>query len=196
MKLRDIIAGLIIGEASALLILIIFKNLKIEVIPIWSLAIILPVLSLVGLQIAFLLARKFIILWQFAKFGLVGVLNTLIDLGVLNLLIFFSGITSGLGYSVFKGISFVVAVVNSYFWNKYWTFEKGGEVKTGEFLQFFIVAGLGFAINVGTASLIVNIIGPQFGLSDKIWANIGAIIATLAGMIWNFLGYKFIVFKK
>lgn len=196
MKLRDIIAGLIIGEASALLILIIFKNLKIEVIPIWFLAIILPVLSLTGLQIAFLLARKFIILWQFAKFGLVGVLNTLIDLGVLNLLIFFSGITSGIGYSVFKGISFIVAVVNSYFWNKYWTFEKRGEVKTGEFLQFFIVAGLGFAINVGTASLIVNIIGPQFGLSDKIWDNIGAIIATLVGMIWNFLGYKFIVFKK
>jgi len=42
---------------------------------------------------------------------------------------------------------------------------------------------------------VVNIVGPQFGLNAKIWANMGAVAGTLFVMVWNFLGYKFIVFK-
>jgi len=136
------------------------------------------------------------IIKQAMKFILVGILNTLIDLGVLNLLIWLSGIAAGPFYSVFKGISFVAAVINSYLLNKFWTFRKKetGGVKR-EFSQFFIVSVIGFGINVGVASLVVNVIGPQFGISVKLWANIGAVCATFVSMIWNFLGYKFIVFK-
>lgn len=137
------------------------------------------------------------IIRQAAKFILVGTLNTLIDLGVLNLLIFTSGISSGFGYSAFKGISFIAAVINSYFLNKFWTFKAlKTERAKEEFAQFFIVSMIGFGINVGVASLVVNMIGAQFGITPKIWANIGAITATLVGMTWNFLGYKFIVFKN
>lgn len=136
------------------------------------------------------------IIKQAIKFVLVGVLNTLVDLAVLNVLILVSGVSSGFGYSVFKGISFTVAVINSYFLNKFWTFkvQKMGGAKK-EFAQFFTVSLIGFGINVGVASLVVNVVGPQFGIAPKIWANIGAICATLVGMTWNFLGYKFIVFK-
>ncbi len=132
---------------------------------------------------------------QAVKFVLVGGLNTLIDLGVLNLLIFITGIASGSGYSIFKGISFTVAVINSYFLNKLWTFKSTGR----KFLQFFVVSLIGFGINVGVASLVVNFIGNPFlllGISDKLWANTGALAATFAAMAWNFMGYKFIVFKK
>ena len=137
------------------------------------------------------------IIKQAIKFILVGGLNTLIDLGILNVLIFITGIASGLGYSVFKGIYFTAAVINSYFLNKFWTFKAEGAKKgKKEFTQFFIVSLIGFGINVGVASFVVNIIGSQFGTGDKLWANVGAICATFAAMIWNFLGYKFIVFKK
>lgn len=134
---------------------------------------------------------------QAIKFILVGILNTLIDLGVLNLLIFASGISTGFAYSAFKGISFTAAVTNSYFLNKFWTFKsRGAGAAKKEFAQFFIVSFIGFGINVGIASLVVNVIGPQFGVGNKLWANVGAICATFAAMTWNFLGYKFIVFKK
>ena len=131
-------------------------------------------------------------LWQIAKFILIGGFNTLIDLGVLNILIFATGITSGLGFSLFKGTSFLVAVSNSYFWNKRWTFRSKKDV----FFQFFTVSAVGFVLNVGTASFVVNVITPQFELSEQLWANIGAITGTLVVMTWNFLGYKFVVFKK
>lgn len=138
-----------------------------------------------------------IIFRQAIKFVLVGAFNTVIDLAVLNILIFISGISAGLGYSVFKGISFTAAVINSYFLNKSWTFQKGagGETRK-EFISFFIASVIGFVINVSAASAVVNFIGPQLGISPKIWANVGAIVATLFAMVWNFLAYKFIVFKK
>ena len=196
MKKIDILAALIIGEVSALLALMIFKNIRLDIPFFWSSVIFLPVLTVFGLWIASLIGKKFLILWQAAKFALVGVLNTLVDLGILNLLIWTSGISVGLEFSIFKGLSFIVAVVNSYFWNKFWTFEKKETVSASkEFSQFFVVALIGFGINVGIASLVVNVVGPQFGLSKEIWANFGAIIATSFGMAWNFLGYKFIVFK-
>lgn len=138
-----------------------------------------------------------IIFQQAVKFILVGTLNTGIDLGVLNILIFVSGISAGLSYSIFKGISFAAAVVNSYFLNKYWTFQKNVNREAGkEFISFLAASVIGFTINVGVASLVVNFIGPQLGIGSKIWANVGAIIATLTAMFWNFFAYKFIIFKK
>ncbi len=196
MKKSDILAAVIIGEVSAWLTLLIFKNIRLELPFWWGLPIVLPILALIGLWIASILGKRLFIIYQAAKFLLVGILNTLIDLGVLNFLILITGVASGLNFSFFKGISFLVAVVNSYFWNKFWTFEKREITKAPkEFVQFFTVALIGLGINVGVASLVVNVIGPQFGLSEKIWANIGAITATFIGMTWNFLGYKFIVFR-
>lgn len=136
---------------------------------------------------------------QASKFVLVGILNTFIDFTVLNLLIFLTDIASGVGYSIFKGVSFIVAVINSYFLNKFWTFKSASDGKKKEFIQFLAVSIGGFGINVGIASLIVNVVAKQFsysGVSETIWANIGALIATFCAMVWNFLGYKFIVFKK
>ena len=132
------------------------------------------------------------VLRQIIKFVIVGAFNTLVDLAILNLLIFASGIASGAPFVFFKGISFLVAVTNSYFWNRRWTFRSDKQV----FIQFFLVSTVGLLLNVGTASFLVNILGPQFGLSKTIWANVGAVGATLVVMTWNFLGYKFVVFRK
>lgn len=196
MRKSDIFAAIIIGEVSAWLILLVFKNIRLELPFWWGIPIILPILSLIGMWLASILGKRLFLIYQASKFLLVGILNTLIDLGILNFLILISGTASGLAFSLFKGASFLVAVVNSYFWNKFWTFKKKEATKAPkEFAQFFVVALIGLGINVLIASFIVNGIGPQFGLSEKIWANLGAIAATFFGMTWNFLGYKFIVFK-
>lgn len=129
---------------------------------------------------------------QGVKFLLVGALNTFVDLAMLNLLIFLTGIASGLPFTIFKGISFLVAVSNSYLWNKHWTFRSNKKV----FLQFLMVATIGLFLNVGAASFVVNVIGPQFGFKNQLWANIGAAAGTLVVMAWNFAGYKFFVFRK
>ncbi|MDP2967195.1 MAG: GtrA family protein, partial [bacterium] len=141
--------------------------------------------------------EKISAIFQLFKFTLTGSLNTFIDLAVLNLLMQALQITSGWYFSFFKIISFSCAAANSYIWNKFWTFKKK-ETKVGakEFSQFYIITGISFLINVGLASLIVNVIGPQFSLSETLWANVGALGGVFGAFIWNFLGYKFIVFKS
>ena len=195
---KDYLLVAIIGFVSGLLILPIIKNINFNLTAIRGAAIViaLTVLAIVALWIASLISRKIPIILQVAKFSATGVLNTLLDIGVLNLLMFMFAITAGAGYSIFKGISFIVANINSYFWNKYWTFGASNSANTKEFGQFFAVSFIGFLINTGSASLIVNYINPLAGISAPLWANVGAIIATLASLIWNFLGYKFIVFKR
>ena len=200
---KDIIVSLIIGEISAWLMLVIFKNLVWPLPAWWLLPIVFPLLCAAGMWLAIFLGKRLAVLYQLAKFILVGGMNTLVDLGILNLLIFVFSISSGLGYSAFKGVSFLAATTNSYFWNRIWTFSKNGpllhssrpEKETGKFGQFLVISTIGFLINVGVASLVVNFIGPQFGLAIKTWANVGALVSSLLGLAWNFLGYKFVVFK-
>ena len=177
--------------------MIVLRFVEIKIPYGWLLFIIFPTLTLLGMFIASWLGKKFLFILQAARFALVGALNTFIDLGILNFFIWTSGIAAGPFYSVFKGISFLVATINSYFWNKYWTF-GGGEKGPGpkEFSKFLGTVTIGFFLNVGIASLVVNVIGPQFGITEKIWASVGALTATLIAWIWNFIGSKFIVFKK
>jgi len=199
MKKKDIFIVLFIGEALALFGLTILRNMDISAMAQlnWVLPIVFPFITLFCFWVAYVIGKKFLFIFQLAKFALTGALNTFIDLGILSVLMALSGITAGWGYSIFKGIGFVGATTNSYFWNKHWTFQKkeSKEVKK-EFLQFLVVSGIGFGINVGTASLVVNVVGPQFGLAANVWGMLGAVAAAVGAMAWNFIGYKFIVFKK
>jgi len=162
-----------------------------------------------GLFIANIIGKKIALIPQLAKFIVTGGLNALMDLGVLSLLIFLSlnyleinpsGVILEIGiiitfYSIFKAISFIVANTNSYFWNKYWTFDQKNKNKT-EFLQFFTVSLVGFILNVSVASYVFGFIDPFFGLNIDQWGLMGAIAGSIIGLFWNFIGYKLIVFKK
>jgi putative flippase GtrA len=121
----------------------------------------------------------------------------LIDLVILNVLLESFGITEGAVYTVLVGVSFIVATCLKYVADKYWAFEKKEGTGAGsEFGKFFIITLISGFIQTGIASLIVNQIGPQFGASSMVWANVGKIAGIAVASIWNFLGYKFVVFKK
>lgn len=197
MKKTDAIISAVIGFLIGGFFIIIFKVIGLEVPFLPLFPFVFLILCLFAMLIASALKAKILILYQAVKFVLVGALNTFVDLGVLNLLMWTSGITAGIYYSAFKGISFLAASTNSYFWNKHWTFAKKDKIFVlKEFLGFLVVVAVGFCINVGVASVVVNIIGPQYGLSKEIWANIGAFVAVFFAFVWNFIGSKFIVFKK
>ena len=202
-KKIDILIVLLIGEAAGWLLFLVINNLElnaflIKSIPLWILPVFFPIFCLIWFLLMSLLSKKNKSFLQIGKFALVGGINFLLDLGVLNLFIFLTSIASGPFYSVFKGASFVVAVINSYLLNKFWTFSDQRQNKkvTKEFLSFIVVSLIGLFINNIVASFLVNYIGPQAGLSENLWAIIGAIVAAFVGMFWNFVGYKFVVFRK
>lgn len=161
------------------------------------LVVLVPALWVLGVGLGYFLGRWFVFFNQFGKFAAIGFTNAAVDFGVLNFLIFYSGAASGVLFSVFKGISFVIAATHSYFWNKYWSFEAGKNTITGqEFLKFFSVTVTALLINVAVASIIVNLIGLQFGFSEEAWANVGAVAGSATALIASFVGFKKIVFKK
>lgn len=138
---------------------------------------------------------------QLAKFGIVGVLNTAVDFAVLNALIVAFGIGEGDSrYLLFKSASFVVAVTNSFFLNKYYVFKKrsheGSETKT-EAGKFLLVSVAGLLVNSLVAYAVFGLghaLAP--GANSHLLANIGALAGTALVLISNFIGYKYFVFKK
>lgn len=99
------------------------------------------------------------IAFQFVRFFGIGFLNTAVDFAVLNSLMFYFDVFKGKPVGVFTVISFIIGATHSYFWNKYWAFGAGGDVKDGKFLksviQFGSAAALGavilFAVVAGAA---------------------------------------------
>ncbi len=199
MRKIDIIFAFLAGEGVAWLIFGLLKGftgMKFQWLY-WVLPVLLPILALVGLWVSYLVGKKFLFVFQAAKFFLIGVLATLLNLGVLNFLMWIFAIVFGWGYNIFIGIAFIISTFGKYWGNKFWAFEKSEMVGAKkEFTQFFAVTLVGLGINVGVASFVVNTTGPQFNISPVIWANVGAIMAALVASVWNFIGYKFIVFKK
>jgi putative flippase GtrA len=151
-----------------------------------------------------LLSRFFKGIYQFAQFAAVGTLNSFIDIGVFNFETAIYGITpvSTAAFVVFKAISFLCGTTNSFFWNKYWTFStnrathpEGAIKETKEAASFYVIAGIGWAVNVGVATAI-KLLEPS-GVSSKLWVNVVAPLCGIAAsFIWDFLGYKYVVFKK
>ncbi len=127
------------------------------------------------------------------RFGVIGVMNTAIDFGILNLLLATTGRTDLA--IVFNTISFSVAVTNSYFWNKYWTFEERGRGTTAQFFEFLVVSIAALIINDTVLYLLVRYVKITT-VDPRVVINGAKLVATLASMTWNFLGYRFVVFKE
>ncbi|MDE2019484.1 MAG: GtrA family protein [Patescibacteria group bacterium] len=132
-------------------------------------------------------------IYQFAQFAAVGALNTFIDLGVLNLEIFLYGSLPGtMVFAALKTVSFLCATTNSFLWNKYWTFGSHGKADVRQVGSFYVIAAIGWALNVGGAT-IVKVVGPPTGA----WVDLVAPLAGVAiSFAWDFFGYKHLVFVQ
>jgi putative flippase GtrA len=214
MDKRDYYFGTAAGLLIGLLFLPVLKAAKPDFFSLKIAMVIVPFFAIatpIGLLVAHYIGRKIYLVWQLAKFVVTGGLNALVDLGVLSMLVFFFRSSFGIDakktiltlgiaitfYSLYKATSFIIANINSYFWNKYWTFEKKSTGKAGvEFFQFFVVSFVGFLINVIVASYVFKSIPAAASLNSDQWGLIGAAAGSIAGLVWNFVGYKFWVFKK
>lgn len=206
---KDFWLAILAGEVVAWLSLPTLKNLKIldilaargigltGFVIFW--AILIPLGAIAGLG-AFYFVAKYqnrIGFFQLGKYGVIGVLNTFLNAGIYNFLIFITNIASGLTVDLFFVIAFVITVTNSFFWNRQWTFEEIGTETVGkDAFQFFFVSTAVAFINIGILHIIVNVIGAPAGVDLIIWANIALALTIITAFLGNFFGYKFIVFKK
>lgn len=133
--------------------------------------------------------------WKFVRYGLVGVLNTILSFGIFNFLIWVSGITRGIEITFFSVITFAIVVTHSFFWNKFLVFKSGGAAHH-EYVKFFTVSTTTALVNVGIISLLVNGIGAPEEVDPRLWANIAVLITIPVSVLGNFTGYALLVFKE
>ena len=206
---KDLWLAILAGEIVTWLSLPTLKNLKVldilterrisltGFVIFWVLFI--PLGAIAGLGAFYFLAKykNQIGFFQLGKYGVIGVLNTFLNAGVFNLLIFTTDISAGITVDLFFAVAFIVTIINSFIWNKYWSFEeKKTETIAGEALRFFGISAAVAIVNIGVLHVIINIIGAPAGLDSKIWANAALAFTIITAFLGNFFGYKFFVFKK
>jgi putative flippase GtrA len=128
---------------------------------------------------------------QKIRFGIVGIANTALDFVVLFLLV-------GLGLDKIPAnyISTSIAFVFSFFVNKKFTFKStSGNVKK-QFILFIVITIIGLWV---IQPLVIT--GASWLLTPTGWASpailfAAKIVATVASLVWNYLFYSRLVFKK
>lgn len=80
---------------------------------------------------------------RFLKFSFVGVTGTIVDFGFMNLL----SLLFKVPLVWAQGISFALAVLNNFLWNRYWTYpESRSKAIPKQLVQFIIINVIGILI--------------------------------------------------
>jgi putative flippase GtrA len=143
---------------------------------------------------------------RFIKFAFVGVIGTVIDLGISNILMRFvfhvTKENAGTPVLIASTIGFTIAVVNNFIWNRYWTYpDSRSHPISLQLGQFFLVNLGGLIIRV----IIISVLSLPFtflisqlpqamlnslSISKDLQALLGGDMALLASvavvMLWNF----------
>ena len=149
---------------------------------------------------------------QAGKFIGVGISNTIVDFVVLNVLVFLglrAVLTIGQGqFLIANIISVSCAMVNSFIWNRRWTFGSKEKAVLPQVIKFLLITLIASYL---IQQIVLSQLYYRFDLLDKFAEilagiipktqdffklNISKAFAVLGAGIWNFLGYKFFVFRK
>lgn len=84
------------------------------------------------------------------------------------------------------GIPFVFASLNSFAWNRMWTFRHVTECRWSKLTRFYFSVGSGSIINIGVFIVFVELLGN--GL-------LSVAIAVVSTAMWEFAWAKYFVFK-
>lgn len=187
-----LITGLTTGIVAWRVFLFLGKT-DIAGLPVEFLVFVFPVLWALGVQFGYLLGQWMPFFNQFGRFAAIGFTNFAVDSGVLYLFIASFHATSGIYFTLFKTASFCVAIIHSYLWNRTWSFEQKQGVGGREFISFALVAGLSLLLNVSIATLVA---GLSHGVSNEIWAGVAAIAGSAAALVFSFIGFRLLVFKR
>ena len=120
---------------------------------------------------------------QFIKFGIVGVSNTAVLLAIYYVFIYFNENL----YIVGNTVGFIVSVLNSYYWNNKYVFEKKNRGNLKPLIKVFASYAATFLLGTGMLFIMVKVL--------SVSKVIAPIINLLITIPLNFLLNKFWAFK-
>lgn len=85
------------------------------------------------------------------------------------------------------------AILNSFYWNRLWTFKiRGAEERTQQMQRFVLVAVIGLVLNV----LISTTVNSLLPFDPKNSARVAKVVAAGIVAFWNFTGQRLYAFKQ
>jgi putative flippase GtrA len=139
------------------------------------------------------------IIEQFLRFVCIGLLNTALNFLVLNTVSKVLGISAGIPLGVIDFFSFTLAVIQSYLWNRTWTFGSEQEVSLLENFWRLVKVGA-----LGALAIILVLVGSKMSAAWYFYAVILAVYLLLESGLWksyrfhlsnwNHEGHSFIIF--
>jgi putative flippase GtrA len=121
---------------------------------------------------------------EFTKFGIIGVVNTVLDYAIFNALY-------PIGPLKAQCVATTIAATSSYFMNRHWTFRH--RARTGirrEYGLFFLLNGIGLAI----AEAFIGFTRYVLGFDGVLAFNIAQLAGLVVGTVFRFWSYRRWVF--
>jgi putative flippase GtrA len=123
------------------------------------------------------------------KFQAVSVINFIVDYGAFFVLTAMLGMMTALA----NVISYTLGIINSFLWNRYWTFRIRHSFISVHFLKFIFVNLISLGVNTLAVWILVELYHFNVGLFglENFFAKL---VATVFSFTVNFAGNKLVVF--
>ena len=137
---------------------------------------------------------------QFIKFGLTGTVGAAVDFGTYNLLTRAVGWLTvydigGIKIIAANLVSVFLAILSNFILNKYWTFRDKSQNVAAQGTSYFVLNFITFALNQLLTSFFIFHVS-QFDIFGSQKDNAAKVAAICLILFINFLGSKFIIFRK
>lgn len=130
---------------------------------------------------------------ELVKFGLVGAVAFVVDVGLFNLLRAGDGPLSSKPLTA-KTVSMVLAVTVAYFGNRYWTFRhRDRPGMRREYVLFLLLNGVALLIALTCLAFSHYVLGLDSLLADNIATNV---VGLAMGTVFRFWSYRKWVFPE
>ncbi len=145
-----------------------------------------------------LLQRKPVIL-QLLRFVCIGALNTALDFILLNFFTETFHVKAGVKLALLNSIGVLAAIVQSYYWNKYWAFAQGAATSLiRQFITLVFVGGLGLVAFIGAVlpsvtvwmSLSNNPLLPIIEATPVYFIILFAVFVLAQIVLWTNISYR------
>ena len=132
---------------------------------------------------------------QVLRFSVVGGLNTLVDILILNGLLGLFPTTSTHMLLAYNALAYGSGAVNSFLLNKYWTFGSRQKATRTELIRFTLTTLCGMGWSSTILWLVGTLLHPFVG-NATLWANASKGVAIAGTILISYLGMRLWVFVR
>ena len=134
---------------------------------------------------------------RFSKFTIVGFSNAVVDVGTLNLFLWFASTRDPSVLALYNGVALVLANVNSYFWNTRWTFRGRARRRDARQRILFTVQALfNICVSNGLFFVLIRPVLVYTEVPAYLAGNVAKLISVAVASTLSFFLLRYLVFSR